>query len=314
MFCRCRATVCSLRVSSVAISRFVRPRATSRSTSSCRAVRPCGDEEASGTSRPARSGAAPSSVNDRRAASSSSEAPSSSPSAPARTGDEDADPRGVVRGAELCPDRAGPAEVDQRGPRVAARELDGAPRLCDEGVEHLAPVPLHDRPELVARRTRLVHLAGVERDLDERGQQRRPSQRIRRLVERAAECLQRRVPTSLRDAEQGEARLRLPPEPARLAVRGLRLAQLAAEAVELAAPVGRLRRGAPVEAVREPRGGAARLRQRVVPRALELEDLRAMDETPARERDEVGLLAAPAREHPSTPARGAPRARPGTRG
>ena len=150
----------------------------------------------------------------------------------------------------------------------------------------------------MARRARLVHLAGVERDLDERGQQRRPSQRIRRLVERAAERLQRHVPTSLRDAEQGEPRLRLPAEPARLAVRGLRLVQLAAEAVELAAPVGRLRRRTPVEAVGEPRGGAVRLRERVVPRALELEDLRAMDETPARERDEVGLLAAPAREHP----------------
>ena len=42
MFCRCRATVCSLITSSTAMSRFVLPAATSRRTSASRAVSPAG--------------------------------------------------------------------------------------------------------------------------------------------------------------------------------------------------------------------------------------------------------------------------------
>ena len=279
----------------------VRP-AASRRAGAPRAAAPSG-RAAARRRRPrrgrARSGAAPSSVKDRRAASSSSEAPSSSPSARQATGDEDAG-RARRRTGRRAPSRSCRRDGGRRAPPARRR-------------------PRARRRRASVRRGRRASRSGTApRSTRARGTPRAPRPPRRRRARprraRAAASPVAADPTSRRarggarfsaasprpcaSAEQGEPRLRLPAEPARLAVRGLRLAQLAAEAVELAAPVGRLRRRTPVEAVGEPRGGAPRLRERVVPRALELEDLRAVDETPARERDEVGLLAAPAREHP----------------
>ena len=72
MLLRCRATVFSLRTSSLAIARFVLPEATSRSTSTSRGVRPPGGRAKPGPREPRRarqSGPAPRSRNVRPAAS-----------------------------------------------------------------------------------------------------------------------------------------------------------------------------------------------------------------------------------------------------
>ena len=83
MFCTWRATVCALMTRIVAISRLVRPVATSRRTSNSRSVSsPCPVVVGASTApRRSRSGVAPSRSNVARAASSSSSAASRSPSA-----------------------------------------------------------------------------------------------------------------------------------------------------------------------------------------------------------------------------------------
>ena len=106
-----------------------------------------------------------------------------------------------------------------------------------------------------------------------------------------ADRRERRVALPLREPKLREAGLRLPAEPARLAVRLLGRVELAAQPQELGlAVVARCPpRGSCVSI--EPLARAPRLLERVRPRAAELQDLRAMDEAAAGEGDEIASAA-----------------------
>src|SRR5206468_2318682 len=66
---------------------------------------------------------------------------------------------------------------------------------------------------------RLLDLTGGERDLDVRGKQRRPLQRLTRPCGRPPDGGERGVPLALGEAQLREPRLRFPAEAARLAIR-----------------------------------------------------------------------------------------------
>ncbi len=100
----------------------------------------------------------------------------------------------------------------------------------------------------------------------------------------------------MRGAEQGEAGLRLPAVSARLPVGLLRGTELSEHAVDLPAAVTGLSRGGRV--LRPPGTllrSAGRLERRG-PRAVQMEELGAVRQATARERDEVRLSVAPVRE------------------
>ena len=86
------------------------------------------------------------------------------------------------------------------------------------------------------------------------------------------------VGASLREAQLGESRLRLPPEGARLAVRLLGGGEVALQPEELSLPVAS-EPGGRILRLDEPLSRAACLLERVRPRAVELHDLCAVHES-----------------------------------
>ena len=90
---------------------------------------------------------------------------------------------------------------------------------------------------------RRVGVAGREHDLDGGRKQSRAQQRVAGLAENASNRRGRRLDVSLREPQQREPGLRLPPVAVRFAVRGLRGAELALQAVELPLLVERLSGG-----------------------------------------------------------------------
>ena len=174
---------------------------------------------------------------------------------------------------------------------VPCGERDRTPRVRDHRVEHRALVALGELLELGARRPRLLDLAGGESNLDVRREQRGALERFPSLCARPADRGERGVALPLREPKLREAGLRLPAQSARLAVRLLRCLELAEQPQHLALTV-----------VREPRHHAhriearaceSRLLERVVPGAVQLQDLGAMDEAAAREGDEIRLPCCP---------------------
>ena len=100
----------------------------------------------------------------------------------------------------------------------------------------------------------------------------------------------------LRQAEQRHSGLGVSSSQAGLAVRLLRLRELAAQPLDLGQLVVGRSEHIPCRWAGEPLARSTGGFEGVRPRALQLEDLAAMDETVASERNEVGLRVAPARE------------------
>ena len=232
MFCTWRATVCSLITSASAMSRLLRPAATSRKTSSSRAVRPW-VSGACAPPRRARSGPAPSRAKTSRAASSSSAAVSSSSSArqasPTSTRTR-APSYGASSSARSARRRGGAVSAPWASPR--ARRT--APRAWAAAAGSAPPSePAAISSSSAAARSASSFSPVAEQDLDERRQEGGALHRVGRLAERPPHGRRRRVLVSLGQPEQGEARLGLPAVRARAAVRLLGLAEPAEQSQEL---------------------------------------------------------------------------------
>ena len=246
-----RATVFSLITSSSAIARFVLPVATSRTTSSSRAVNPpagCGAPRRESASSRATSGAAPSSSKARRAASSSSSAASLSPSC-RHARETRTRARANSYGApSSCQVRLAWRSWARAAEGVAVGQRDRSAGLRDQSGQHAAAKARRTRLELGGRLSRLLELAHREHDLDERRQQAHSRERLSRLRERPPDRSRRGLAVPLGKAQQREARLRFPAERAGVPIRVLGGGRLATQAVQLALPVGRLARRQPARA------------------------------------------------------------------
>ena len=287
----CRATVFSLITRVSAILRLVRPCATSRSTSSSRAVR---------------SPAAP-----RWGVSEPSDTPTGTPRArppprgrrrPRRRGSGNA-PEG-----EPCPRRLvrRPSAAARATTRSAARRAPPSRRrgparhgpacVRGGGGEPRRGVRLYKALELVCGGLGTVEVTRREGDLHVRPGGGWHVQRVRALGQRPPERCDggRRLP--LAEPEQRKSGLRFEAEVTGLPVRPRRRRKLAAQPVDLADPVARLAGRLAIRRLETSLPRSTRLIQRRRPGTVELEQLRAMDEAASREADELGLPLAPARK------------------
>ena len=153
-----------------------------------------------------------------------------------------------------------------------------------------------DALQLAAAAARGGEVGGGEHDLDVRRQQLRPPKRVGRLRGRAPDRCRGGLHVALGEAQQRLPRLGLQAEAARLTVSVLSCHELAPEAEHLALAVGRLRCRRRVLAIREALAGPAGLHQCVGPGAVQLHDLRTMEQARSGERHQVGLLLAPRRQ------------------
>ncbi len=243
MFCRCRATVCSLMTSADAISRLLRPAATSRSTSSSRGVSPwlsTGPRPMSASTR-ARSGARPEprehlpgrlELEQRRVVI------AQGARTPARAARACAPPRTAPRAPATSPTRgaattsAAPASpvASSTAPRDSAASAPIIP-LCQRSAISCSSAQAPRAASDVAHR---------QHDLDVGGQQPGAPGGLGRLAQQPADRRGRRRAIPLRQPQQRQARLRLVAAAARLAVRLLGRAELALQALDLPLPVARL--------------------------------------------------------------------------
>ncbi len=139
---------------------------------------------------------------------------------------------------------------------------------------------------------RFLDVADGQHDLDVCRQEPRALQSMRCRAHAAADRRRRGVVASLRHPHQGETRLWFQAPLAGASIRLLGRRKLPAKAVDLRLLVERRGGGLLVD----PLGtlaGALRLLDRVLPGAVQLHDLGAMDPADPREGDHVGLLLAP---------------------
>ena len=170
---------------------------------------------------------------------------------------------------------------------------------CDPA-QQLAPEPARQRFELRACPARGLELAHRQEDLHGGGEQGRAPMLHGRLAEHSTHRGRRRVAAPLSEAQESEARLRLAPEVARVAIRTLCIGQVAPNAMELSLAVERIGGRTLVEAGGEPLAGAPRLEQRVVPVTGQLQDLGPVHEAPPLlGPDQVRLAFAPPAERGS---------------
>ena len=158
---------------------------------------------------------------------------------------------------------------------------------------------LGERLELATGATRRLDIANRQHDLHVGGQGRGAFAGLDGLGQDPADRGLRDIRLALGQPQQGQARLRLPPAPARLPVRLLGRAEIAEHPVDLSLPVTGLTGGRRVLPLQAALGCPPRLLQGVRPGALELHDLGAMHETATGEGHEVGLALAPARKRGS---------------
>ena len=303
MFCTCRATVCSLMTSAAAISRLLRPAATSAQHLAARA--PSARARRAGAARPAsastraRSGAAPSRANASRAASSSSPAVSSSPSARhARPTSTRA--RAASYGASSCRHASRrPPQRDERRVGVALGELDRAARVRGHRAQQVArPRAPAIAPSSSHAGARRRDVADRQHDLDVGRQQagaRRRARRSRRARGGSAAAAASAFPCASRSSASPGCGSQ--PAAACVPVGLLGGGGLAPQAVDLALPVvapARPPRGSPP--ARSARAARRASSQRVRPRAVQLHDLGPVHEARPAEADHVGLLRAPPRQ------------------
>ena len=253
----------------------------------------------------ARSGAAPSSLNALRAASSSHAAPSWSPST-RHASPSSTRARAQSYGASTCCHSwharrsavaAGPASPSARStaPRAdAAIAASTGPPNPSAISASSTDAPLRE-----------LHVADGQHDLHVRRQQLGALEPARRRVEGTRDRGGGGVGASLGQPQQGQTRLGLPTPLARAAERLLRLGELPQQPMDLALPVERRRRRVLVRAAREAFGRAANLGERVLPRPASLHELGAVHQALAGEVDHVRLLVAPASQRRG-PLRGPP--------
>ena len=199
-----------------------------------------------------------------------------------------------VRSLELFPGLRGPAKIRERRRGVARRQLEGSVSVCVNRLQHRAVALGSDLLELSACQSRLVEIADRDQDLGVGRQQAGTFQPIGRLADRTTNCRGRCFGVSLRKAQQRPARLRLEPQLTRFAIRLLGLGELSSKTVNLTAEVAGLCSSGLVHAQRKTLACALRLFQCIPPIPAKVHQLSAMHEAAAGERDEVGLLPAPA--------------------
>ena len=120
--------------------------------------------------------------------------------------------------------------------------------------------------QLVGGSTGALHVAGGDRDLDERLQQRDPVELDRGLVDRPPDHRERRRPATLGQAEERQPGLLAPAPSAGLAVRGLGGIELAAKPEQLRLDVVGLADGRRGRWAEQPRLRAPDLLRRLGPR------------------------------------------------
>ncbi len=219
------------------------------------------------------------------------------PQRPAGQADGHAGARGLVRSAELVPDAQRVTQGGQRALRVAVGQRHDSARRRGLGTEGVAAVRGRDLPELAARAARSLPVPDGEHDLDAGRQEPCTRQRLRRLVHDATDRAGRGPRLALRQAQKGEARLRLVPAPGRAPVGLLGGGELPPQPMDLALPIEGLAAGQLVEdAVGEALGCPPGLVQGLVPGALELPDLGPVHEAEAVVGHHLGLALAPAGE------------------
>ena len=286
---RCRATVFSLITNPAAISVLERPRATSRSTSTSRSVRPAGCSGPSSARRLAlgRRGPELGEGPQRRGqlAGRGVRVAQLAQGAP----DQDARPRRLVRHLEVPPDAQRPAERRHRRAGVARGQQRAPPRLVGHGPHGRAAEGGGDAVELVGGRDRLVDRVAGQQHLHGTRQQPGPADRVARLGEQPPDCADGRLRTPPRQPQQGQARLRLEAEADGPVVRRLGGTEVTDDPQHVAAlahgqPCGRRRSGGVV-----PLGREAELLDRRGEGAADAHDLPAVHRALAREGDQSRL-------------------------
>ena len=223
MFCRWRATVCSLTTSSAAISRFVFPAATSRSTSQLArgSAHGVGHHGPRATSSRARSGLRAQVLEGRPRRLELEARPHRRRRAPGTPGRRARACARLVRRLELLPRlRTRAAARSSAACASPSRELDRASDACAASASSIGADAAggdlrRARPRRLAR---LAELADGERDLRVSGQERRPaaSGSVVSAPGHGGSSPAAALDVALRQPKQREAGLRLPPVAARL--------------------------------------------------------------------------------------------------
>ena len=155
------------------------------------------------------------------------------PKGPAREGQQDANARCEVRDAGLLPHRERATQGLESSRRGTVGKQDRASALGRHGRQDLGIEMGGDRVELAGGAAGLLDVARRQQDLDRRGEQPRPLERVARGFEPAPDAARGLVSARLCQAKERQSGLGLTPGPARLFIRLLGLAQLAAQAEDL---------------------------------------------------------------------------------
>ena len=306
MFCRWRATVCSLITSAAAIVRLLCPSATRRRTSSSRGVRPWParrhvarqrlDAGRVGRGAQPREHVARRLELERRGVVVAQRA--------ARQADQHAGAARCRRAPRGAASLARPPRRAERGARVAFRQGDRRAGVRGERVQGASDGPSASRssspaaPRAASASPTASMISTHAGSSAARAGRSRASPSARRMAAAAA------APSPCARRSSARPGWGSHPSPARVAVRRLGGRRVAPQPVQLAAPVVRAAgRELVRRAVREPLAGAPRLGQRVAPGALQLHDLGAVHEAHAGVGHHVRLPGAPLRQ------RGGPLAR-----
>ncbi len=277
MLLRCRATVCSLIPSAVAMSRLVRPPATRRQHLDLAGGQLAGRAVGGEHGRAALVGprAEPGERDPRRPQLHQGALPVAR--LPAGRRDRHAGLRRLVRHPQLGPGRPCPAQRGERGGGVTRRQRHrtgrgrgGGPRIARARHRQLA--------ELVRRRARRAEVAEGERHLDPGGQQ--PGAGQRRGGVRQRQGGRRRGGPAPGQRKQRAAGLRVAAQLVGARVRLLRERVRPAAAMHVTDHIGRLGDHAGVDGLRRP----VRLRRGGLPRAVQAEQLHPVDPAQTEER------------------------------
>jgi hypothetical protein len=179
-------------------------------------------------------------------------------------------------------------------PRVAFCQLDRALNVLDDCAQHHAVVERRDFGKLIGCTARLGAVSDGQHDLNARGQETCPLQRLRGFAESPADSSCRDLGVSLCEPQQRQPGLGLQPVPIGLPIGGLGCDEVSLKALDLPLLIQGVTHRRRVHRPLGPLPRAASLLERLAPRTVELHDLGPMSVTPAAERDQLGLLLAPA--------------------
>ena len=185
-------------------------------------------------------------------------------------------------------------QLGQGSRRLATRERHGSAGVHRHRCQRVACLDLRCRRELSTGALGLVDLAGRERDLHVRGEQRRSLQLLAALTDDPADRGQSGVDSVLGQPEQCQSRLRLLALPGCRAIRPLRCLEVATQAMQVSLHAERPAEGPLVQ--HSLVGDVLCLLEGRLPASLQLHDLRPMDQADAGVGHHVGLTLAPERE------------------